>query len=336
MTYPAKGEILPWQADHWRHLLKLRRAGKLPHALLLDGPSGMGKAYLAHLLAQSLLCQRPLPDSAPCGVCSGCHLYAAGTHPDVLQVRPQAEGKPIVVDQVRALTSFMALTTRTLKVAILVPAEAMNVHSANSLLKTLEEPPPNALMLLVSHAPQRLPPTVRSRCQRLRFREAGQAGLDWLAARLPTQEDLTALWVAAGGGPLGALSMAGQDVPATRRQLLEGLRDVVRGRRDPVAASDPWLVLGLSGALRLMLSWLGDVIRWNCAAQPRFFRNIDLAPELRELAASLDAARLKGLHGALMRAWWLVWQGANVNPQLAVGDVLIAWAQAGRARNLEE
>ena len=336
MTDTAKGEILPWQVDHWRHVLERRRAGKLPHALLLDGPSGMGKAYFADLLAQSVLCQRPLADGTACGACRGCHLYAAGTHPDALQVRPRAEGKPIVVDQVRALTSFMALTTRSLKVAIVVPAEAMNVHAANSLLKTLEEPPPDALMLLVSHAPNRLPLTVRSRCQRLRFQGAGQAGLDWLAGRLPTQEDVAALWVAAEGGPFGALAMAGQDVPANRLQLVKGLRDVVRGRRDPVAASDPWLLLGLPGALRLMLSWLCDVIRWKCTAQPRFVRNTDLSPELRDLAAALDVARLQGLQGALMRAWWLVWQGANVNPQLAVGDLLIAWAQAGRASNAEE
>jgi len=161
-------------------------SGRLPHALLLHGPRGVGKLALAERLGQLLLCEG---ENRPCGKCDGCRWYLAGTHPDLRRVEPEAlakgvepgeegeEGaessskkkKPsldIKIEQVRALADFLNLRSHrgALRVALLHPAEEMNPNAQNALLKGLEEPPAGAVFILVSHRPHRLLPTVRSRC----------------------------------------------------------------------------------------------------------------------------------------------------------------------------
>jgi len=130
-------EPFPWQRSLWQRLWQRRRDGRLPHALLFCGPAGVGKRNLAQSFAQTLLCEAG--GERACGRCKGCHLWQAGAHPDYLAVGPKEAGKPIVIDQVRELCAFLGFTRQRAahKVALLAPAEAMNTHAANSLLKTL-------------------------------------------------------------------------------------------------------------------------------------------------------------------------------------------------------
>lgn len=162
----------------WSGLLARRE--QLPHALLLIGQKGLGKFELARQFAASLLCESPQADGRACGKCLACNWYTQGNHPDFRQLQPEAlaeEGeaedgkkKPsqqITIDQVRGLDEFLNVGTHRagLRIILVHPAEAMNRSTANSLLKTLEEPAPSTLFLLVSNEPLRLLPTIRSRCQ---------------------------------------------------------------------------------------------------------------------------------------------------------------------------
>jgi DNA polymerase-3 subunit delta' len=169
------------QPQAWRRLLACRE--RVPHALLVHGPQGIGKLELAALFAQLLLCEQP-QSAMPCAQCGSCRWFVAGNHPDVRFVEPEAlarhtpaggeepekpKGKPsaeIKIDQIRALEDFVHIGSHRggLRVAIVNPAEAMNPHASNALLKNLEEPPPGAVFLLASDRPARLLPTVRSRC----------------------------------------------------------------------------------------------------------------------------------------------------------------------------
>ena len=164
-----------------------RRADTLPHALLIHGPQGVGKLKLAERVVQLLLCEAADAGRKPCGACDGCRWYLAGNHPDFRRVEPEAlaapveaegeepastrKGKPsqeIKIDQVRELAGFLNIGSHRgrRRVALVHPADEMNAHAANALLKSLEEPPGDAMFVLVSHRPMRLLATIRSRCRR--------------------------------------------------------------------------------------------------------------------------------------------------------------------------
>ena len=174
-SLPAWPDLLPWQAEAAREVLSARAAW--PHALLLDGPRGLGKRTLALNLARGLLCESPSADGSACGSCASCHYVAAGQHPDLQMIEPfviDEDGEvkvqdPILIERIRALIDWVQLTSHRgrAKVAVIVPAEAMNLAAANALLKTLEEPPPATYLILVAHQPGRVPATLRSRCRRM-------------------------------------------------------------------------------------------------------------------------------------------------------------------------
>lgn len=170
-------ELYPWQRELWQRWASLRT--RLPHAILLKGPQGIGKLDFALNLAQSLLCAKPLADGMACDDCPSCHWFDQQTHPDFRLLQPDAlsaqedekEGgkKParqITVDQIRSLSNFASLSAHQggYRVVLIHPAEAMNANAANALLKTLEEPTGRMLLILVTHKPQQLLPTILSRC----------------------------------------------------------------------------------------------------------------------------------------------------------------------------
>ncbi len=209
---------------------------RLPHAVLIQGPAGIGKLALAEQLATRLLCETPTTEGDACSRCDGCRLVASGNHPDLRRIEPEAvaaqrsdaedaapgvEGgargvrgaKPsleIKIDQVRELSDFLYLGSHRggRRVALVHPAEAMNVHAANALLKGLEEPPPGAMFILVSHQPARLLPTIRSRCVIVAVpRPEERAALAWLEEQGDSCD--AARWLAfAGGSPRSAYEYA--------------------------------------------------------------------------------------------------------------------------------
>jgi DNA polymerase-3 subunit delta' len=222
-----------------------RRVDRLPHALLIHGPQGVGKLKLAERLAQLLLCEAADPGRKPCDACDGCRWYLGGNHPDFRRVEPEAlappvetegeeaaasarKGKPsqdIKVDQVRELAGFLNIGSHRgqRRVALVHPADEMNDHAANALLKGLEEPPGGAMFVLVSHRPMRLLATIRSRCVAVPVPPPPrQVALEWLSgAGIKDAER----WLAyAGGAPLRALDYA------TNAETVDRLLSAIRGR----------------------------------------------------------------------------------------------------------
>jgi DNA polymerase-3 subunit delta' len=206
------------------------RAGRLPHALLINGVQGVGKLALAERVAQFIMCEAE-SGAKPCGRCDGCRWFLVGNHPDFLRPEPEAlaklpepnEDEPaparktakpsteIKVDQIRAVAGFLGLRSSRgrMRVALVHPAEDMNLSAANALLKGLEEPPAGAMFLLVSHRPSQLPPTIRSRCVAVPVSvPAHKVALDWLSGQGIKGAER---WLAyAGGAPLRALHYASQ------------------------------------------------------------------------------------------------------------------------------
>lgn len=328
------GEILPWWESAWQSLAERRDQGRLPHAILLTGPAGLGKRQFARHMAQALLCGQPNPAGTPCGACTGCTLFTAGSHPDFLQVQPAEEGKAIVVDQIRELSTGLGLSSHAggFKVAVLVPADRMNAAAANSLLKTLEEPSDNTVLMLVSEQPAALPATVRSRCQQIRFPVPPvELALEWLTPRLAAPDQARLLLDLAAGAPLLALDLGQSDTIATRHERFAELAALFEGNADVLEAAARWAQEKDLDSLHWFTGWVMDMIRLKSGERPAGLRSSDLRDGLMALAKALDS---KQLHGLLDRLWDARrMAGTSVNRQLLVEDVLIGWARLGAARH---
>jgi DNA polymerase-3 subunit delta' len=303
----------PWQQRAYAHVASALDEGRLGHGLLLCGAANLGKRAVAERLAQRLLCRDRGSDGEPCGRCRSCELLRAGTHPDfsVVSFIPTKDGSKlrteIVIEQIRELSERLALTPQYggAQIAILDPADAINHHAFNALLKTLEEPHPGRYLWLISANPARLPATIRSRCQRVEFRlPPRDEALQWLAAQGHARAAAEEALEAARGHPgLADAWLRGEGL-ALRRQVASDLEKIERGN---------------AGALETAQAWVADEyaeLRLRHAADLALARAAALTDPLRtrRLAAWFDSAnRTRDLLRTTVRA------------DLAVTELLLAW-----------
>ena len=317
----------PWQRAQWQRLQRARASGRIAHAWLLAGPIGLGKSAFAGALAQSLLCERPASTGEPCLRCRSCHLFAVGTHPDLDRIGPEEADKPIRVDAIREYCERSSLTAQLgpHKVAILEPADAMNTAAANSLLKTLEEPTPSTILVLVTAAPHRLPATVRSRCQRVDFPLPDPVeASSWLSGQIRDADPALALRLA-GGAPLAALAQADPAVLQERSTRLREFVAVVEGRRDPIGVARAWLATDWGRLLDWLAGWLLDLVRVRVgAAGTDQLANSDHAAVFHDLAERVDSKVVFALVDHVLEARRAV--GSNLSHQLALEGLLIRGA----------
>jgi DNA polymerase III, delta'' subunit len=324
-------QFLPWHLGHWKWLALRIATGSVPQALLLSGPRGLGRHTFAHHLGQALLCQECRPTGFACGVCRNCRLFSAGSHPDWHTVTLEEEGKSIYVDQIRALCASLALTSQYggYKLALITPAERMTLAAANSLLKTLEEPAAQTVVLLVAEHGELLPATVRSRCQKVMFTHPPrETALPWLAERV--KDGNTGLLLdLAGGAPLAALALAEEARLGERVILLKGLQDVIAGRADPLTVASDWCTHPLRDCLFWLSSWIVDMIRLKVCEVPPRVNNPDLRDHLLGIAEHFTARQLYGHLDHLVAAVRLL--DTSINKQLLIEDLMISWRSPGRA-----
>ncbi|MBS0318909.1 MAG: DNA polymerase III subunit delta' [Proteobacteria bacterium] len=328
---PPWPELAPWNAAFVR--AKLATRAQWPHALLLTAPRGHGKRVVALYLARALLCEHPGPDGAACAACDSCRYVMAGQHPDLRVVEPvvvddDGEVKAatdITIDRIREITEFAGYTSHRggARVALVMPAERMNVNAANALLKTLEEPPPGMMLILASDQPGRLPATIVSRCQRWPLPPPPAADVQaWLAAQ-GVADPATAL-AEAGGAPLLALERADADLEAERRAWLgalakpRALQPAVLAARIDAAGKDERRTR-YAAALDWMIGWATDLAAVAAGAPVR--RNPDHAEALAALAPSVARISLSRYHRALLRQRALLQH--PLTPRLAAVALLI-------------
>ncbi len=303
------------------------QSNRLGHAPLLVGVPGMGKLQFGRRLAALLLCQQSPAAAGNCGDCQGCRLHAAGNHPDYLELTV-AEGKTqITVDQVRDLSAYLALRSHAggRKVALLWPAERMNVNAANSLLKTLEEPPPDTILILCCSSLSALPATVLSRCQRIVFPAPDRAVvLAWLEAG-SAAADWPGLLAAANGAPLAAMELFGKDYLAMVRTWQDQLLAIINGGADPCAVAAKWS----GGDAALTLHWLARLVEATVRLKSGA---LDVNQVEESIPGPLQNAMVDLNIVKLMEYLdWLQWliRGLHrpLNMQLAFEAALIPWSQ---------
>lgn len=242
-----------WHQQPWQQIQTMQQQQRLPHALLIDGIKGSGKKAFADRLVASLLCAQPDETFAACGHCHSCQLLAAGSHPDHMQVSPEADGKQIKVDQIRELKQSQTLMPKVsaAKTVLITAADMMNISAFNSLLKLLEEPQPNSVLILLSENKAQLPITIKSRCQTVAIPlPSTQAALDWLATTETSysEEDWKALLKMTHGAPLAALA-AGEAGLAQSRQITQDIAQLMRCQANPVQMAAAWQQFDLKSVL---------------------------------------------------------------------------------------
>lgn len=325
---PADEQIYPWLQAQWEHLVQQRDSGRLPHALLLSGPSGIGKAAFGTALAHLLLCHQPL-SGRPCGHCRSCELIASGNHPDRLFLSPEEAGKPIRVDQVRELTNVLHSTAQQggYRIMIMEPAEAMNVAAANALLKTLEEPGQDTLLILVCHQLGQLMPTIRSRCQRIEFTMPKAAeSTPWLAQKLDMDEDAAAKLLAiAQGAPLAAVEMKQGNLLELRRTFMSGLADLLRDRTDAISLAQKLHKEEMMHLLDWWLSLLSDLVRLQSGAENPDLNNVDMTKMLSAVAQRADRVRIFTLVDRVQSERKSLMLRYNPNRQLLLEKLMFDW-----------
>lgn len=316
----------PWTQAQWQQLQQSRQAQRLPHAILLAGPDGLGKRDFARDLAQSLLCEQPATDGSACGQCRACARYLADTHPDMFMLEPEETGKAIKVDQVRELIRQFALASHResgYRIAIVQPAERMNLAAANSLLKTLEEPPANTLIMLLSASPSLLPATILSRCQRLDFSPpAHEQALAWLLAQPGIEADQAPpLLALSGGAPVAARALASEGLLAQREGLFNSFLAIARGKA-ALSQLDLWLKPAMPTPINWLCSWINDLIRLKSSPSAGVC-NRDFAAGLHNLVRQVD---LPGLYQFLDELYDILrMQRSPLNAQMLMEGVLLRW-----------
>jgi len=325
---------LPWLAASLADGLR-RRA----HALLVTGSPGTGLFELALSLAQGLLCEADATAPHPCGRCASCRLVQARSHPDLLVLLPEAlrealgwdvgaedeEGgerkKPsreIKVDAVRAAIDLAQTTTARgrAKVVVLHPAERLNPIAANTLLKTLEEPPGAARFVLACGAADALLPTIRSRCERLPLMSPPiEIATAWLAER--GVRETAVLLAAAGGEPLTALEWHHEGVDARLWERLPAL--ILRGESAPFVGWPPARVVA---ALQKLCH---DAFCVSSGSAPRYFPPASVPKAARVSALDAWARELARIARDVEHPW-----NAGLLVEALVEDAKNALSQAPR------
>lgn len=223
-----------------------------------------------------------------CGECRACRLAQAGNHPDIFAVNPEEGKTEITVDNARSINHFLALTPHMAprRVALIDQADHLNRAAANAILKTLEEPPAESFLLLVSDTPARLLPTIRSRCQRLTLGkpERGEA-LAYLNDRKISAPE-TALFLA-HGAPLAAEALP-EGAADIALRLLQTLENLVTGAVDAPSASESWYNVELGYSLSLLTDILALLVSLILTKEDLRAVQADWRPRLRILATRLD------------------------------------------------
>lgn len=344
--------ILEWQQGVWNSLLG--RLEQMPHALMLAGAAGGGKSALALSLAQRLLCESATGTAQPCGQCEGCRWFVAGNHPDFrlvapgsdeietaagesdaepAQVEPAKRSAQIRIEQIRALAGFVTVGAlrQGVRVVVIDPAEAMNHHTANALLKLLEEPPAKTHFVLVTDTPRRLLPTILSRCRTVTLaRPDGATAAAWLARQGVLQPD--PLLALCSGMPVAAAELAGGIGPAA---LSRFVRDILSlERADPVALAGAWETwlkskesqaagFGVPQLVGWLQRWVADLLLVALAGQVRFFPDQQAA--LRAQAGKAPVAALLACYNELQRLRRVAAHPLNL--RLVLDDMLLRYAR---------
>lgn len=282
---------------HWDTLLTQHRRRRLPHALLLIGQSDLELQEFAQNVAQAVLCQNV--ERAPCKQCRSCHLLNRANHPDFFQTVPEGTQKTIKIDAVRSLTEALGRTSQLggYKVAVIAHAESLNRSAANALLKTLEEPLGETLLILTTHRMGTLPITLVSRCQRFVFTSSRDETFRCVPKEM-------------------------------RDELLMNLIAVRNQQKSPLAVAAGYLKMNVTHIFLALAAILMDLVRLHVNAAPDDLLNKDRLKELMALRNTLSRDHILHCWDRLQEDVRLMASTIAINHQLLLEDLFLHWGHS--------
>lgn len=318
--------LYPWQAALWA---SLAGRSQQAHAYLLHGPKGSGKRAFAEHFAAFLLCRSPQA-LQPCGQCTACKLYAADTHPDLLRLTPEEEGKGILIASVRDLVDKILQTPQQggRQVVIVEPAEAMTTGSANALLKSLEEPAGTTLFILISHQFSFLLPTIKSRCvlQNCPL-PTEQESLQWLQQQQTdlTEEQCRTLLALASGSPLNARTLLASDVLAVREQVVKGVKELFKQQSSPSDLAVAWAKMPPELLFDWFCQWAQLLLRYKVSEDEDQLGLADMRMVIQHVAPRAPLTALLDTQDWLLEHRQKVLQRVPLRADLLLEALLVRW-----------
>jgi DNA polymerase III subunit delta' len=319
---------------HQKQVEIIRQAlnhGRLHHAYLFVGAEGVGKKTIAIGLAKAIHCSAATGDF--CGACPDCARIQDTNHPDIRIIEPLAGKKEISIQQIRELEkelNFRSFSGKK-KIAILDPATLMNLSAQNALLKTLEEPPRDSLLILIAANGGALLPTLRSRCLRISFGPLARDLVSgFLVSRKGLEADTAEFLAAMSLGSLGAVvSIDTQELLERRREWVRLISDL--GVGDYRAATDAAEILAGSkeDSLRFLEwveSWFRDLLVYSTTRNPQVVVNIDMLPQIQQRSAATDCERLFSRIAEAKAA--IAGIQRNLNRRMVIEDLLLNTVEA--------
>lgn len=317
----------PWLRPAYETLSGQYLAGRGHPALLLGALPGMGEDALCYALARLLMCQSPL-GSKSCGQCRGCQLMQAGTHPDYYTAEPEKGKQNLGIDAVRDITTRLYTHARQggAKLVWIKDAGLLTEAAASALLKTLEEPPEDTWFILTTHAPEKLLPTLRSRCF---FFSLATPEEHWAQTWLQRESSCEAqLCLAAlrlsSGAPAAALSLLEPARCDARQSLYQHVASAF-GSGDLYSLLPVLNTEQAAERLWWLASLLLDALKWQQRAT-QSVANVD-APALIEQLATLPPAVLQFMLRTLFQAREQLLSVPGLNRELLLAEQLLAWEQ---------
>jgi DNA polymerase-3 subunit delta' len=314
---------------HTKQLESLRlalAAGRLHHAYLFLGPEGVGKRTVALSLAKSIHCDEAKNDF--CGRCANCARIAGHNHPDVRLIKPLAGTKEISIQQIRDLEkelNFRSFSGKR-KIVIIDPAALMNIPAQNALLKTLEEPPQDSLLILLAATGGNVLPTVRSRCLRIAFAPLPRERVaDYLISKRGTSPEKARLLAAMSMGSLGtAVSLDDSALLEMRRGWIEALSSLGAGDyRSAINAAEA-LSADREESLQFLEwleSWYRDVLVYRITRDTAALINLDMLAQIEKHAAAHSLGKL--LEVLRLAAGATARIQRNLNRRMIFEDILV-------------
>jgi DNA polymerase-3 subunit delta' len=293
-------------------------------AYLLHGPAGIGKRRVADALAARLLCDAPEGEDT-CATCAQCTRVRAGTHPDLNVVTRDEDRRDIRIEQIRELTRGLTLRPMMARrrVALIDGAHELNEAAQNAILKTLEEPPGDTVIVLVATGLARLLPTVRSRCQQIRLDPLPTAVVaEALEAAGHDAETARRLAARAGGSIGRAVVLADDALEAVRSRTIDVLAALPDVPAVDLSAYAAELARGaVDAGLETAVSWHHDLLRCSLGADDQGLANVDFEARIRAAAERLDpATALRQLEVVCDTVTAI---GRNANKTLAIEVMLL-------------
>ena len=346
----------PWQDNVWEKLFSRHiHNDHFPHALLINGVAGIGKRDFAFYLSKGLLCQspkKPLHSQLfePCGQCRACQLFCLGNHPDLYHLTTPEDKKVIPVESVRELIQWSVLNSQLdgKKVIIIEPAEAMNQNAANSLLKTLEEPVSDTIIIMLADNKQALLATIRSRCQAVDMVVPNRSiSLHWLQQQIEFQNiesaQIELMISLSNNAPLLALNAFKSGHAEVRQLIMDKIISIVKDDIDPVQIADELTKMTAKKKSKTIMITPYDVIYWLDAiiidivrlsqqkspqAPKSIINNIDCFIILQELSNRLSLKKMLQLSTIIQKSYYDIKGSININ--LLFEQLFIDWKNCKR------